>query len=81
MESPLRKWRELLGITQASLADLAGVNRTHISDVENGHTLLGGKLEAFLKKTGGDALRVIAKHDGYMASVREELQAKIERKG
>lgn len=81
MESPLRKWRELLGVTQAGLADLAGVNRTHISDVENGHAVLGGKLEAFLKKTGGDALRVIAGHEQYMASVREQLQAMIERKG
>lgn len=81
MESPLRKWRESFGISQADLADISGVNRTHISDIENGHAVIGEKLEAYLEKTGGDALELKEKQDKYMRFVKEELQAKIESKG
>lgn len=81
MESPLKIWRERLGISQAALADISGVNRTHISDVENGHAVLGDKLEAYLEKTGGDALELKKRQDLYMSFIKEELQAKIESKG
>jgi DNA-binding XRE family transcriptional regulator len=35
-ESPLRVWREHRGLTQAALAQRAGVDKTHISQIEVG---------------------------------------------
>ena len=56
MNSPLATWRKALGFTQPQLADVARVSQGHISQVENGHAILGEKLKAFLEKIGGDAL-------------------------
>lgn len=33
-ESPLRVYREMRGLTQSALSDLAGVNRVQIADIE-----------------------------------------------
>jgi DNA-binding XRE family transcriptional regulator len=35
-ESPLRVYRDLRGLTQAAVADLAGVNRVTIAEIETG---------------------------------------------
>ena len=35
-ESPVRVWRELRGLTQTGLADLSGVNRVQIVEIEAG---------------------------------------------
>lgn len=77
MESPLRLWRESLKITQFELADLAGVSQSHITQVENGHINLGEKLEAFMRKTGGDALEVLSKHKNFIDDSKEQIQTKI----
>ena len=81
MESLLKKWRESLGISQACLAHAAGVNQSHVSDVENGYAALGEKLEAFLTKVGGDALELKEKQEEYMKFVKEQLEAKIKGEG
>jgi len=78
MDSPLAKWRKALGLTQPQLAYLAEVSQSHISQVENGHAILGGKLEAFLKEIGGSAMRVIADHETYMEEVRGGLEEGME---
>ena len=35
-ESPVRVWRELRGLTQATLAAASGVNRVQIANIESG---------------------------------------------
>jgi len=35
-ESPLRVWRDLRGLTQAALAEKAGVNRVTVAEIETG---------------------------------------------
>ena len=35
-ESPLRVYRDLRGLTQAALAEKAGVNRVTVAEIENG---------------------------------------------
>jgi len=35
-ESPLRVWRAVRGLTQAALAEKAGVNRVQIAEIETG---------------------------------------------
>jgi DNA-binding XRE family transcriptional regulator len=36
-EPPLRVWREFRGLTQSTLAQRAGVDKTYISQIESGH--------------------------------------------
>lgn len=74
MDSPLATWRKALGLTQPQLAFLAKVSQGHISQVENGHAILGGKLEAFLKGIGGGAIRIIEDHETYMEEVKDGLE-------
>lgn len=78
MESPLATWRKALGLTQPDLAHLADVSQSHISQVENGNAILGGKLEAFLKGVGGGAMRVIADQGTYMEEVKGGLEEGLE---
>lgn len=35
-ESPLRVWRDMRGLTQAALAEKAGVNRVTVAEIETG---------------------------------------------
>jgi DNA-binding XRE family transcriptional regulator len=46
-ESPLRVWRELRGLTQAGLANVAHVNRVQIADIEAGRK--SGSIETIKK--------------------------------
>jgi len=78
MNSPLATWRKALGFTQPQLADVARVSQGHISQVENGHAILGEKLKAFLEKIGGDALRVIPEHETFMEEVKDGLEEGLE---
>lgn len=53
-ESPLRIWREYRGYTQTALAELSGVNRVQIADIEAGRK--HGSIETVKKLA--DALHV-----------------------
>ena len=46
-ESPVRVWREFRGLTQTALADLSGVNRVQIADIEAGRK--SGSIETVRK--------------------------------
>jgi len=78
MYSPLATWRKTLGLTQPELARVAGVSQGHISQVENGHVVLGEKLRSFLEKIGGGAMRVIPDHETYMEEVKGGLEDGLE---
>ncbi len=54
-ESPLRVYRSLRGCTQQALADLSGVNRVQIADIEAGRNM--GSVETVRKLA--DALGVM----------------------
>lgn len=49
-ESPLRVFRDLRGLTQARLAELANVNRVQIADIEAGRK--AGSIETVKKLAG-----------------------------
>lgn len=44
-EHPVRVWREYRGLTSAALAELAGVSKTYLSEIETGKK--PGSVEAF----------------------------------
>lgn len=81
MKSPLRSWREGFGLTQLDLAQLAGVSQGHISDIENGHTQIDGKLLDYLKEKGGEILALREKQEKYIEHVKERLEEKIKVEG
>lgn len=49
-ESPLRVWREFRGLNQTTLANVSGVNRVQIADIEAGRR--SGSVETFKKLAG-----------------------------
>ncbi|WP_298200346.1 helix-turn-helix transcriptional regulator [Novosphingobium sp.] len=53
-ESPVRVWREYRGLTQVALAEMSGVNRVQITNIESGTKT--GSVETLRKLA--DALRV-----------------------
>jgi len=81
MESPFRELRSRLGLTQPQIASIAGVRQSHISEVENGLSPLGEKLEAFLKEISEDVMMLKERHRQFMEEkskeIREGLLAKI----
>lgn len=49
-ESPVRVWREYRGLTQMALAEMSGVNRVQIADIEAGRK--SGSVETVRKLAG-----------------------------
>lgn len=63
MESEIRQWRKVIGLSQKDLARLAGVSQAHVSDVERGRTEeIGGKLKTFLEAVARRRARYFPVH-------------------
>ncbi len=52
-QSPLRRWRRSVGMTQERLAELADVSQAHISHVEKGLALIEDNLKQYLVNIAG----------------------------
>lgn len=79
MDSPLKKLRETLELSEQELATLAGVSQGHVSNVERGIADLGDKLEVFLTKIKADVTKIINCHKLFMEARRKEMQSKLQR--
>lgn len=72
MDSPVRKWRKTVKMTQRELAEAAGVSQAHISQVEKGLAEVKGPLAEYLQSWRRDygVAEIVAKQERFMADLR-----------
>ena len=77
-DSPTKRIRERLQLTQTQFAAIAGVSKGHMSEVEAGIAQLGEKIEGFLAELFIDVERVKRKHEKYIEFRRWQYMAGAE---
>lgn len=71
MDSPVRKWRKTVNMTQKELAQAAGVSQAHISKVEKGQVEVKGPLAEYLQSWRRDygVAEIVAKQERFMTGL------------
>lgn len=80
MRSPLKEFREHLGLTQMQLAKLAGVSQGHVSEVEGGVADPAPALVSYINERVENAEEILAEHEKFVREKRREWQADLDRR-
>lgn len=80
MRSPLKEFREYMGLTQMQFAKLAGVSQGHVSEVESGVADAAPALVSYIKKSVENGEGVLSKQEKFMREKSREWQADMNRR-
>ena len=75
IESPTKRIRQKLQLTQTQFATAAGVSKGYMSEVETGIAPLSEKIKIFLQELFVDVEAVEGKHRAYMEFKRRQYRA------
>ena len=75
IESPTKRIRQKLKLTQTQFATAAGVSKGYMSEVETGMAPLSEKIKIFLQDLFIDVEAVEANHRAYMEFKRRQYRA------